>query len=162
MWPPLLLLLAAAAALAATLPPAGAWQPAIGYQIHSQNDLRQWPQTLAKGARWFKIGAKRAGRHWSLSPPTHAPHTPHTPHTHHTHRTHRIPHTPHTHRTHCAPTALARPSSLPLGADLNYAPPAVCCVQASIDPAACHRGCLLLSHDGALAGRRTAAVPPLS
>lgn len=29
--------------------------PEINYQVHSQNDLRNWPQTLAKGARWLKI-----------------------------------------------------------------------------------------------------------
>jgi len=27
----------------------------IDYQIHSQDDLRQWPQTLNKGATWFKF-----------------------------------------------------------------------------------------------------------
>eukprot|EP01137_Pigoraptor_chileana_P022140 Opistho-2@86730 len=27
----------------------------IGYQVHSYNDLREWPQTLRKGATWLKI-----------------------------------------------------------------------------------------------------------
>lgn len=30
-------------------------QSNVGYQIHSQNDLGSWKQTLSKGARWLKI-----------------------------------------------------------------------------------------------------------
>ena len=28
----------------------------ISYQIHSWNDLREWEQTVYKGATYFKIG----------------------------------------------------------------------------------------------------------
>ena len=27
----------------------------IGFQVHSFNDLRQWPQLLDKGVRFFKV-----------------------------------------------------------------------------------------------------------
>ena len=33
----------------------------ISYQIHSFNDLREWKQTVYKGALWFKLGALKDG-----------------------------------------------------------------------------------------------------
>jgi hypothetical protein len=29
--------------------------PAVSFQVHSYNDLREWPQALIKGATWFKV-----------------------------------------------------------------------------------------------------------
>ena len=40
----------------------------VSYQIHSQDDLRQWPQTLLKGATWFKFDLNYNSPAFCLSP----------------------------------------------------------------------------------------------
>lgn len=40
----------------------------VSFQIHSQDDLRQWPQTLLKGATWFKFDLNYNTPAFCLSP----------------------------------------------------------------------------------------------
>jgi hypothetical protein len=47
------------AVLALALVAAVATAQIVSYQVHSYDDLREWPQVIRKGATWMKIGTQR-------------------------------------------------------------------------------------------------------